>query len=497
MTLTTRLLLFFLGSLALVLAGFSIALYLLADGYLRGQVDARLESTLDTLVAAAEVRADGVEWEPHERVLHSTQAARDEAVSWTIRDDRCEPLPTSPVLVSGDFLESVSAEIRSGEPGCEYVVYQGQTWLVAQRRVEAQALPGAPPPAPPEPGEVRYPALVITAASSLAPLKTELERLSVTLVGLSFVIWSVAAFVGYWICRRAIAPVGNLARTARSMSAMSLDQRLPAPGTKDEMDEFVLAFNDLLNRLQDSFERQRRFSGDASHQLRTPLTAMLGQVEVALRRARTPEEYREVLDQVHRQAVGLRQIVESLLFLARADTEADRPPRERTSLSDWLRDYITRWATHPRAGDFHLDIRADDECNVDINAPLLAQLIDNLTENALKYSDPGSPISLRLSRESAFIALVVEDSGQGIAIGDLPHIFEPFYRSTTARRRGIGGVGLGLAVAKRIAEVHSGVLSAESAVGRGSRFTFRLTHASESGTPVDDPALLVPGTRGA
>jgi heavy metal sensor kinase len=497
MTLTTRLLLFFLGSLALVLAGFSSAFYLLAAGYLRGQVDARLDATLDTLVAAAEVRADGVEWEPHERLLHSTQAIGDETVFWTIRDDRGKPLPTSPVLVSTEFLETLSADIQSGVPGREQALYQDHKWLVAQRRVDAQALPGAPPPAPPEPGEVRYPALVITVAISLAPLKSELEKLAVTLVGLSVAIWSVAAFVGYWICRRAIAPVGALARTARSMNAMSLDQRLQAPGTRDEMDDFVLAFNDLLNRLQDSFERQRRFSGDASHQLRTPLTAMLGQLEVTLRRARTPEEYREALDRVHKQAVGLRQIVESLLFLARADTEADQPPLERTSLSDWLRDYMMRWTAHPRAGDFHLDVPTDNDCLVDINAPLITQLIDNLMENAVKYSDSGSLVSLRLRRETATITLVVEDSGQGIASTDIPHIFEPFYRSTTARRRGIGGVGLGLAVAKRIAAVHGGSLSVESTVGGGSRFTLRLASAPDSEAAVDDPALLVPGSQEA
>ena len=134
MTLTTRLLLFFLGALALVLVGFSAALYLLADNYLRGQVHARLDSTLDTLAAAAEIRPDGVEWEPHERQMSLTQAAGEEIVSWTVRDDRGEPLPTSPVLVAPDFFESVSEEIRSGQPVRESVVHEGQTWLVAQRR---------------------------------------------------------------------------------------------------------------------------------------------------------------------------------------------------------------------------------------------------------------------------------------------------------------------------------------------------------------------------
>jgi heavy metal sensor kinase len=409
-----------------------------------------------------------------------------------VRDDRGDPLPTSPVLVSSDFFDLASAEMKYGTPGREFIAYQGHSWLVAQRRVEAQALPGAPPPPPPEPGEIRYPALVITAATSLAPLKMELEKLGVTLALLSFGIWTTAALLGWWICRRAIAPISRLARAARSMSAQNLDHRLPSQGTKDELEEFVEAFNDLLNRLEDSFERQRRFSGDASHQLRTPLTAMLGQVEVALRHERTSSDYRAALDHVHKQALNLRQIVESLLFLARTDADSNLPLLESTNLSDWLREYFTRWSSHPRATDLHVELAQDDEFKVRINGPLVAQLVDNLLENACKYSPPGSPITLRLKREPEFVELSVEDRGQGIHADDLPHIFEPFYRSATARLQGIGGVGLGLAVAKRIAEVQGGSLQVDSAIGRGSRLTIRLTALSTIAPDSSGLALLVP-----
>src|SRR5262249_51255839 len=145
--------------------------------------------------------------------------------------------------------------------------------------------------------------------------------------GLSLTVWLVALFVGRALCRRALVPVRRMAASAADMDAADLGRRLPAAGTRDELDELSKAFNNLLDRLQESVERQQRFTGDASHQLRTPLTAILGQLEVALRRQRPVEEYEQVLTTVRQKAEHLRRIVESLLFLARADAEARLPDR--------------------------------------------------------------------------------------------------------------------------------------------------------------------------
>src|SRR5437763_732045 len=142
-----------------------------------------------------------------------------------------------------------------------------------------------------------------------------------------------AALAGRRLCRRALRPLTGMAAAARAISADDLGRRLPPAGTGDEVDDLGRAFNELLARLQESFERQRRFTGDASHQLRTPLAAMLGQVEVALRRERPPEEYQRVLTLVHKQSAKLREIVEMLLFLSRADAEAKRPQLEALDLA--------------------------------------------------------------------------------------------------------------------------------------------------------------------
>jgi heavy metal sensor kinase len=502
MTLTTRLSVFFLGALAFVLVGFSVSLYLLAHLYLHRQVDERLESALNTLTAAAEIRPDGVEWEPHERQLSLGREETANALAWMVRDDQGYPLPHSPVLVADDFLHRCSPDLVSGAPGQQVVSYEGRRWLVAQRRVDTSAAAARPEAFWPEPpdqngNEQKYPALVFSAAVSLEPVSAQLRTLAAVLSGLSLGVWLVAVVLGRRLCRRALLPLTSMAEAARGMSAANLDQRLPAPRTQDELADLGQAFNELLARLQESFERQRRFTGDASHQLRTPLAAMLGQVEVALRRVRSTPEYRDILDRVHEQAVGLRRIVEMLLFLARADAESRAPQLEPVNLSAWLDQCRSRWSTHPRAKDLRMECSAGEMLFVQAQPALLDQLVDNLLENACKYSPDDSPITLRLKRQGDSVLVSVEDAGWGIAPDDLLHVFEPFYRSAAARKRGIGGVGLGLAVARRIAVALGGSLDVESTVNEGSRFTLRLPAVGDAQICLQDSAPLVRVREGA
>ena len=264
------------------------------------------------------------------------------------------------------------------------------------------------------------------------------------------------------------------------MTAADRDHRLPSPGTGDELDALAGSFNGLLDRLHQEFERQKRFTGDASHQLRTPLTALLGQIEVARRRDRTAEEYERVLDEVHGEAVRLRQIVESLLFMARAETEAERPDLQPLELVSWIHEHLRAWSAHERAADLQEDVQTDAPTWVRVHPHLLGQLLDNLLDNACKYSSPGTPIHVSLWREADVVALAVQDRGRGLAAEDSRHVFEPFFRSAEARLRGHTGVGLGLAVVQRIAAVFAGTISVDSEPGRGSRFVLRLPDATAS-----------------
>jgi signal transduction histidine kinase len=200
---------------------------------------------------------------------------------------------------------------------------------------------------------------------------------------------------------------------------------------------------------------------------------MLGQVEVALRRERPSEEYRHVLAVVRTQAEHLRGIVEALLFLARADAEAEVTADE-VDLAEWLPEHVAQWAHHPRAADVELRVTTPGPVAVRAQPLLLGQLLDNLLDNALKYGQPDTPVTVTVGREEGGVTVSVEDQGRGIAAEELGRVFEPFYRSADARRIGQAGSGLGLAVARRIATAFGGGLTAESEAGRGSRFVLRL-----------------------
>jgi signal transduction histidine kinase len=469
LTLTNRLLLFFLGTLTLVLVGFSTALYLLARLHLHRQAEERLEAALNTLVAAIDVEPDGVEWDPTERQLDLGRAG---PVEWLVSDDRGRIVDRSGPLAAEEFFPQAVPGPRPADPRD----WQENDWQFRRRWVQTPSSGTPPRPLPPArtKNERKHPALAVTVGVPLEPVQATLRQLAGVLAGLSLGIWLLALVVGRGVCRRAVRPVREMAAAASAMDAADRSRRLPEPATGDELQELSRSFNGLLDRLHESFERQRRFTGDASHQLRTPLTALLGQIEVALRRERSAEEYRQTLATVQRQAVHLRQIVEALLFLARADAEARLPELERLVLDDWLAEHLRSWSAHPRMADIRVEKVAGPPLRVEVQPLLLGELLDLLLDNACKYSPPGSPITLRLGRERGGVSLAVEDRGCGIAVADLPHLCEPFFRSAEARRRGVAGLGLGLAIARRLAEAFRGELTVTSQEGKGSRFVVWL-----------------------
>ena len=487
MKLAIRLSLFFQVLLALVLIGFSATLYLLARSYLRGQAEERLQAAVNTLIAAAEIREDGVEWEPAERTLTFRTGAADNPVVWLISDHQGRVVDRSWPAATEQLLAKVTRRLDLQRQNPAQMDWQSQHWYFTQRRIAARATAtpargdAAPASGGHEPPDTKYPILAITTGISLEAVYATLWSLAWALAGVSLAVWFLALIVGRAVCHRALKPVTRLAVSARTMDAADPERRLPVSATGDELEDLSRSFNGLLDRLHESFDRQQRFTGDASHQLRTPLTALLGQIEVALRRERSPDEYREVLASVHKQGMHLRRIIESLLFLARADAEARLPDLERVSLGDWLAQHLDTWSGHPRFPDIDFEQETDTPLDVAVQTGLLGELANILIENACKYSPPGSPITLRLTRDDGNVYFCVEDRGSGIRNEDLPHIGEPFFRSADARRRGVPGVGLGLAIAKRLAEAQGGSLAVASGQGKGSRFAVAFPHVRDEG----------------
>jgi two-component system, OmpR family, sensor kinase len=455
MSLTSRLSAFFLAGLAVVLAGFSLCTYLIADDYLKRREQDRLQSASDSLRAMVEVDPDGIEWEGRERGAHELRGE----VSWAVHVGDGVLLDYSDNLGSDDPVRLPAMQSADGEVARPQ---RGPDRRAVRRvfRVDSLITPK------------KHSALTLTVAISTKAREALQQQLAGTLVGVSCAIWLLALIGGRWYCRRALRPVAAMAIQAQVMDADKGAERLTVDATGDELETLGRSFNGLLDRLHEALERQKRFTGDASHQLRTPLAGLLGQVEIALRRDRESDDYRQTLEQVREQAEQLRRIVEMLLFLARADAEARIDNLTILDLAAWLTEQLRRWEGHPRRRDLHIFSTAP--CLVRAQGPLLGQLLDNLIDNALKFSEPGTPVTIRLDRDAHFVRLAVEDEGVGIHVEDQERLFEPFFRSVHAHSVDRAGVGLGLSVAKRIAEVMSGTISAQPRASRGSRFVLTL-----------------------
>ena len=454
MTLTTRLTLFYLGALGSVLTAFSITLYLLAHHHLHQQLHDRAAATLATLMARAEIDPEGVEWE-----LKNSKRESEYHHGAVFQTDG--------ERLEGDAeLERYRDHSISEKRGLATEL-EGQSWHVVRQTIahpNPETLPQILEPN-------RYRSLTFVVAYPTAPVDATLRTLASSLAGSSLLVWIAAAFAARWVCRRALRPVAAMAGAARQFSPNQLDDRLPLPLAKDELHDLAGAFNDLLTRRQNAFERQKRFTGEASHQLRTPLAAMLGQIEVALRRDRDPGEYRSALSTAKAQALRLHEIVECLLFLARADAEAHRPELRGLDLRTWLGEYLhDTWRTHVRWPDVRLHLPTSAPILVKVHPVLFGQMLGNLLENALKFSPPGSDVDVRLDSQDGIVSLAVTDRGCGISEKDQPHIFEPFFRAASARTSGMTGVGLGLAITARIVETLGGQLTWHSATGTGSHF---------------------------
>jgi len=483
-SLASRLLLYFLGTLAVVLLGFSATMYGLGWTYLRHRLDSRLEKTLAVLEAAVHFEPDGLEWRPRERRINIGIDAGPDEMRWAILDkagrlvDRSANWAVGPGTPAGDIAWNVGRNRL-----IEYA--DASDWRVARTRMVLSEMVYSKEELDVDDlDEDEYDELTLIAALSREPVDASIAWLGMALGVASAATWLLCAAMGRRLCRRALEPIACLAASAREKARADDEDGLPVPQTGDELEELGRSFNELLERRREALERQRRFSGDASHQLRTPIAGVLSLVDVVRRRPRPAGEYEEALDRVRVEAVRLHRIVESLLFLARAESETEPPGEEPIDLAVWLPGLLKRWEGRPRAGDLRF-VAETDSAWARVHPPLLAQAVENLIDNALKYSESGSPVTIRLHREAGAAAVAVEDRGCGLSAEERRVVFEPFYQAPRARLLGRGGVGLGLSVVRRVVRASRGTIQIESAPGLGSRFTIRLPE-----TTAPAPALV-------
>ncbi len=279
----------------------------------------------------------------------------------------------------------------------------------------------------------------------------------------------LCAVVSYHIARRGIRPVHVVTDTARRIQPTNLGERIEANGLPAELLVLADTFNAMLDRLEQSFTRLSRFSADIAHELRTPVNNLRGEIEVTLGKPRTPDHYREVLGSNLEECGRLARLIESLLFLARAENPRTQIVKENFDVGVELATVCEFYEATAGEKGVKLVVVVPYRVHVALNRPLFQRAVGNLVANAIAHTPPGGAVTLTASGDDTSTIVEVADTGCGILAAHLPHVFDRFYRADQVRSSSTGNVGLGLAIVKSIVELHGGTVQIASEGQRGTR----------------------------
>jgi heavy metal sensor kinase len=313
---------------------------------------------------------------------------------------------------------------------------------------------------------------LIRVRSSMEDIQTTLENF--LLLNLVFIPTAslLVALGGWLLTRQAFKPLGAVIKTAHRISSGDLSHRIESSQASEEIRELAAAFNQMIARLESSFQQIRDFSDNVSHELRIPLSILKGQTELGLRRLRSEEEYRKVLESNLEEIQRMEKIVERLLFLSRADRGEIELSYTPIDLNGLMEQVCSQFQVLAREKGIRIGLTPNGPVPVMGDGLLLRELLLNLVQNAMTYTSAGGEVKLILERDGGWIKLSVSDTGTGIPEHEIPYIFDRFYQ--VDRSRSSQGSGLGLSICKWIAEAHQGKITVGSAVGLGSRFTVSL-----------------------
>jgi len=279
---------------------------------------------------------------------------------------------------------------------------------------------------------------------------------------------------GWLLARRALKPVDMMTQAAQRISGEHLSERLEETGSGDELDRLAKTLNDMLGRLDDTFHQMRQFSADASHELQTPLTILKGEIEVALRSPRGPQEYQRVLESGLEEIDRISRLVEGLLLLARADAGVLRLDLRPVELQELLLEIYEQMKVVADNRSVNLQRASLEAVSIRGDREHLRRLLLNLVDNGIKYTPEGGSVTLSLQSAKEWATVRISDTGIGLSKDEQERIFTRFYRAVEARSQREGGAGLGLCIALSIAEAHGGKIQVESTPGQGSTFKVLL-----------------------
>jgi len=318
-------------------------------------------------------------------------------------------------------------------------------------------------------GQVSY---ILQSNASLRFVEKTLHWLAWVLAGVSGIVLLLAWIGSTWLARQALSPIEQLSQTATNISGTTLDTRLVMTAPYVEFHHLAVAFNNMLDRLQKTLDAQRRFVADAAHELKTPLTAMKGHLEITLNKPRTTDEYREAIMAALGDTDRLHHLTKSLLTLAQLSGDNQSTLQEPVQVQSMVEEVRNELQVLAEDKGITLKVDATPVPEILGDTLQLRRMIVNLLDNALRHTPRGGSVTVRVIQETDNLLISVSDTGSGISPQHLPHVFDRFYRVDSARDRQSGGTGLGLALVKEIAEHRGGQVSVHSEVGKGT--TFRI-----------------------
>ncbi|MGA2540310.1 MAG: heavy metal sensor histidine kinase [Verrucomicrobiota bacterium] len=319
---------------------------------------------------------------------------------------------------------------------------------------------------------------LVESGAPLQPVETVLAQWrNSLLLGFPLVLL-VAVAGGYFLVGRALGPVVAIARSAERITLHNLDERLPLTHTSDELEQLSIALNNMIDRLREAFDQNRRFLADASHELRTPLAALRGEMESVVEQARALPEWRDRVGSALEEVDRLAKIVDTLFAISRLDAGEAQQVWTKFDLARLASSTAEQMSLLAEDKGVKVSCQVPAEVKVEGDRARIKQVVVNLLDNAIKYTPRGGAVSLHVQARGCKAILEVVDTGIGIPAGALPHVFERFFRVDKARSREAGGAGLGLAIVKSICAAHGGKVEVESVEGKGSWFRVELPLAS-------------------
>ena len=304
------------------------------------------------------------------------------------------------------------------------------------------------------------------------------NRLQWLIVLFSLIGVVITMLISRLLSKRILRPVNSIIRTAKTINTDDLSKRIDVPKTEDELQNLTLIINEMLDRLEFSFDNQSKFVSDASHELRTPLAIIKGYAEIIKKRKLTDEAiFEESIDSIINEAENMKSLVQKLLFLAKGEVTKINTNFQEIDADELIQQIYSDTVVSVKNHIFNLE--KSDDYKIKADTTLLQQAVRALIENATKYSEPNTDIYIISEKKDGFGRITVKDEGIGMTPEDSKRIFERFYRVDVSRTKATGGTGLGLAIVKRIVEIHNGKIEVKSELGKGTEITIILPLAEE------------------